>query len=186
MPLIDNRETTMFQSLENALETAETIDIMVGFFYFSGWKLLAKKLKDKKIRILVGKYIDPDAIPDLLRAMKQVGENVELERYGPRTISSSRTEKKKAYIESFIRIFNETRLFDNDDSQEAYQIMEDKIRDGSLEIKKTKEDEHGKFYVINNKKEKLEKGIMHLLSTSSPRGKLINPRTFSGFCFVVE
>jgi ERCC4-related helicase/HKD family nuclease len=153
MPLIDNRETTMFQSLENALETAETIDIMVGFFYFSGWKLLAKKLKDKKIRILVGKYIDPDAIPDLLRAMKQVGENVELERYGPRTISSSRTEKKKAYIESFIRIFNETRLFDNDDSQEAYQIMEDKIRDGSLEIKKTKEDEHGKFYVINNKKE---------------------------------
>jgi HKD family nuclease len=61
MPIIDNRSRTMLDALINALSSSDKVDIEVGFFYFSGWQLLAKHLKDKKVRILVGKYIDPKA-----------------------------------------------------------------------------------------------------------------------------
>ena len=55
MSIIDNTEQTMLKALINALTSAEKVDIEVAFFYFSGWKLLAEHLKDKKIRILIGK-----------------------------------------------------------------------------------------------------------------------------------
>ena len=48
MPFIDNREQTMFDALSNAIDSADEIDICVGYFYFSGFQLLADKLKDKK------------------------------------------------------------------------------------------------------------------------------------------
>jgi len=153
MSVIDNQDQTMLEALKNATQTSDRIDIHVAFFYFSGWKLLANELKDKKIRILVGKYIDPDAIPDLLRRIKQEGEGVDLDPFRPRAKESSRTEAKKAYINGFVRLFNETSLFDDEDSQETYGILEKKIEDGSLEIKKTSDDQHGKLYILHNKKE---------------------------------
>ena len=78
MSIIDNTSQTMREALINALTSAHQVDIEVAFFYFSGWRLLAKHLKDKKIRILVGKYIDPDAVPDLLSKIKQEGEGIDL------------------------------------------------------------------------------------------------------------
>ncbi len=152
MSIIDNQEQTMLGALKNAAQTSDRIDIHVAFFYFSGWKLLANELKDKKIRILVGKYIDPDAIPDLLRRIKQEGEEVDLDPFRPRAKEGSRTETKKAYMNSFTRLFNETRLFDDEDSQDTYEILEKKVEDGSLEIKKTSSDQHGKLYILHNKK----------------------------------
>ena len=46
---IDNEERTMLDALSNALETSDSIDIFVGYFYFSGFQLLAEKLKGKKM-----------------------------------------------------------------------------------------------------------------------------------------
>ncbi len=84
MPIIDNTSQGMQNALINALTSADSIDVEVAFFYFSGWRLLAKHLKDKKIRILVGKYIDPEAIPELLSRIKHEGENVDLDPFQPR------------------------------------------------------------------------------------------------------
>lgn len=58
MALIDNQNQTMHQALINALSTSDQIDIQVGYFYFSGFELMAQHLKDKKVRILVGKQIE--------------------------------------------------------------------------------------------------------------------------------
>lgn len=60
--LIDNDDRTLEQALKNVLPQAESIDILTAYFYFSGFSMLAEELKDKKIRILVGKAIDPNAI----------------------------------------------------------------------------------------------------------------------------
>lgn len=68
--IIDNRKKTMLDSLKNSLQQAERVDILTAFFYFSGFDALAEDLKDKNIRILVGNTIDPDAIDDLCRAVK--------------------------------------------------------------------------------------------------------------------
>jgi len=158
MTIIDNKLKTMQEALINALTSADKVDIEVAFFYFSGWKLLSRYLGDKNIRILVGKYIDPEAIPDLLTKMKQEGSNVALEPFQPRKTISSRGAKKQTYINSFIRLSNESLLFDESDDQEAYKILEDKIADGSLEIKLTATPEHGKMYILHNKPELSQNG----------------------------
>lgn len=158
MAIIDNKSQTMHEALINALTSADKVDIEVAFFYFSGWQLLAKHLKDKQVRILVGKYIDPGAVPELLAKIKQEGKNVDLDPFQPRKTISSRTVKKQTYINSFLRLSNESSLLDDSDDQEAYKILEDKIADGSLEIKLTSTQEHGKMYILHNKPERNQGG----------------------------
>ena len=153
MPLIDNQNQTMKQALENALSTSDRIDIQVGYFYFSGFELLAKQLKDKKIRILVGKQIDPSAVPNIIAMQQKTGKPVDLERFQSWDTYISRTEQKSKYFEGFAKLFNETQVFDDPESQEAYKIFEEKIIDGTLQIKLTNSDEHGKMYLLYNKTE---------------------------------
>ncbi len=158
MSIIDNTEQTMLKALINALTSAEKVDVEVAFFYFSGWRLLAEHLKDKKIRILVGKYIDPEAVPELLSKIKQEGLDVDLEPFQSRKTIPSRVAKKQAYVKSFTRLSNESALLDDSDVQDAYKILEDKIADGTLEIKLTGNPEHGKMYIIHSKPEFSQNG----------------------------
>lgn len=151
MAIIDNKSQTMHEALINALDSVERVDIEVAFFYFSGWKLLVQHLKNKRVRILVGKYIDPDAIPKLLSFIKQEGEDVDLERFQPQYPISSRTVKKQMYMKGFTRLANESALFDDSEVQDAYKILESKVADGTLEIKLTNRQEHGKMYILHNK-----------------------------------
>lgn len=74
--IIDNKNKTMLESLKNSLKQAESVDILTAFFYFSGFNALAEDLKDKKIRILVGNTIDPEAINDLCNAVKDSPEEI--------------------------------------------------------------------------------------------------------------
>ncbi len=143
----------MRDALVNVLTSAERVDIEVAFFYFSGWQLLAEHLRNKKVRILVGKYIDPEAIPALLSEIKTKGQDVDLEPYRPRQSTQSYTAKKSAYLEGFLLLSNESPLFDDGDNQDSLKILEDKVADKSLEIKMTSRTEHGKMYVIHNKPE---------------------------------
>jgi len=153
MTLIDNQNQTMHQALINALSTSDQIDIQVGYFYFSGFELMAQHLKDKKVRILVGKQIDPNAVPNIIAMQQKTGKPVDLERFQSWDTYVSRTEQKTKYFEGFAKLFNETQVFDNPESQQAYKIFEEKIIDSSLQIKLTNSDEHGKMYLIYNKPE---------------------------------
>lgn len=154
--IIDNREKSMLDSLRNALNHAETVDILTAFFYFSGFNALANELKDKKIRILVGNTIDPDAIEDLCRAVKDDPEEI-LETYAVRGFGRlNNYQKKESYINSFIDMFNKSSLseqFDSTDSQKIFKMFIEKIKNGSLEIRMTANQNHAKAYIITNKKE---------------------------------
>ena len=154
--IIDNREKSMLDSLKNALNQAETVDILTAFFYFSGFNALANELKDKKIRILVGNTIDPDAIEDLCRAVKDDPDEI-LETYAVRGFGRlNNYQKKESYVKSFIDMFNKSTLseqFDSTDSQKIFKMFIDKIKDGSLEIRMTATQNHAKAYVITNKEE---------------------------------
>lgn len=153
MSIIDNQTQTMLEALRNALSTSDRVDIQVGYFYFSGFELLAEELKDKKVRILVGKQIDPNAVPKIIAMQQKTGKPVDLDRFQPQESHSSRSAQKADYFEGFTRLFNETSVFDEPRSQDAYKIFEQKIIDGSLEIKLTNTDEHGKMYLVHNKSE---------------------------------
>lgn len=154
--IIDNRNKTMLEALRNSLDQAESVDILTAFFYFSGFNTLADKLKDKKIRILVGNTIDPTAIEDLCRAVKY-SQNETLETYAVRGYNRlNNSQKKNAYTQSFIDLFNKSFLseeFDSTESQEVFKMFLSKINDGSLEIRLTSELNHAKVYVLTNKLE---------------------------------
>lgn len=146
----------MLQALSNALETSDSLDICVGYFYFSGFELLAEKLRDKKIRILVGMEIDPTCVDEIVHNSRE--REVSLERYAPRTPTVSALQLKKNYVDALIAFVNGSDTFDTSVSENVFEMFISKIKDGSLEIRKTKEDFHGKFYLIHNKSELSQNG----------------------------
>ena len=151
--IIDNKNKTMLESLKNSLKQAENVDILTAFFYFSGFNALADELKDKKIRILVGNTIDPNAVADLCNAVKDTPDE-SLETYAVRGYARlNNSQKKNCYIDSFVELFNKSALsdeFDSTDSQAIFKMFLDKIADGTLEIRLTATPNHAKAYILTN------------------------------------
>lgn len=154
--IIDNRKKTMLESLQNSLKQAEQVDILTAFFYFSGYDSLAEDLKDKKIRILVGNTIDPEAIDELCHAVKdyldEPLDTYAVRRYG----NKNNSQKKQLYIDSFVNMFNKSVLseeFDSSESQTVFKMFLEKIKDGTLEIRLTANLNHAKAFILTNKPE---------------------------------
>jgi len=156
MVIIDNKNTSMINSLKNALESSDHIDIAVGFFYFSGFQALAKELKNKKVRILVGLEIDPTLIPEINRLSKE--DDVDLTKWQSRIPTSSKTILRNNYLSALIGFVNDSEIFDNEKENEIFDMFIKKIENGTLEIRKTITDEHGKFYLVYNKSELSQNG----------------------------
>lgn len=145
MSAITNTGTnTLSSNLKSILPKCDKIDALVGYFYFSGFKDLHNELEDKQIRILVGMDIDKKII-DKVSVLKDLN----FDSHVVETNISSRAGAKTDYIDTFSQIFNDTDYFDNEESQKAFEIFLDKIKDGSLQIKKTAEPDHSKFYILN-------------------------------------
>jgi superfamily II DNA or RNA helicase/HKD family nuclease len=146
---IDNDERTMLDALSNALETSDSIDIFVGYFYFSGFQLLAEKLKDKKIRILVGMTIDPSRIEEMIKHAE--AQDHDLSYFAPNIYPTAQTALKDNYMKSLIAFVNNSESFDSKQSSSTFDMFLSKIADGSLEIRQTSTKQHSKFYIVHNK-----------------------------------
>lgn len=151
--IIDNRKKTMLDSLKNSLKQAEKVDILTAFFYFSGFNSLAEELRDKRIRILVGNTIDPNAIEDLCRAVKDCPDEL-LETYAVRGYNrQNNSQKKTNYFDSFVEMFNKSALsdeFDSTDSQSVFKMFLQKMKEGTLEIRLTATQNHAKAFILTN------------------------------------
>ena len=152
-PFIDHVNRNMFDALTDALKNSDRVDIAVGYFFFSGFKALAESFKDKKIRILVGKEIDPACVPDIIKYSKLNDES--LEKWAPRKPTNSALQLKQNYVDALIEFVNNSDTFDEEVSESAFKMFAEKIANGSLEIKVTKRDNpyHGKLYLLHNKEE---------------------------------
>lgn len=149
MPLIDNRTQTMQNALKNALLTSDRVDISVGYFYFSGFEALANELKDKFVRVLVGMEVDPQCIPDIVQFSKESDQD--LSRWQPRHPTRSALGLKQNYIDALVGFINDSDTFDNEEAENAFDIFIEKLNNGTLEIRKTLTDQHGKFYLVYNR-----------------------------------
>jgi superfamily II DNA or RNA helicase/HKD family nuclease len=156
MPLIDNKSQTLQEALRNALPSTDRVDISVGFFYFSGFKALANELKDKHIRVLVGMELEPGMIPEITRRAK--GGDEDLTKWQARSTTSSRTALKQNYINELTGFINDSDLFDDKDAITILKLFLSKIEDGTLEIHKTLTPDHGKFYLLHNRKDQSQGG----------------------------
>lgn len=156
MALIDNKNQTLQEALKNALLSADSVDIAVGFFYFSGFQALFDQLKDKKIRILVGLEVDPQLVPMIVQQSKE--GDIDLSKWQTRNNTNSRTVRKLNYVDAFVSFMNDSDIFDSDMSNEVFDFYIQKVKDGTLEIRKTVSDYHGKFYLVHNKPEASQNG----------------------------
>ena len=132
--IIRNKESLLSEVINNILPSAQSVDILVGFFYFSGFKGIYRELKDKKVRILVGM----DAEINIVNSVIKVNE------------VDFRTATRWDTINQLKDIFNKTETLDNLAWLEAVEIYIQKIVDGTLEIRRTLEPNHTKLYIFEN------------------------------------
>ena len=123
------------------------MDFLVGYFYFSGLKEIYQYIEDKPMRILVGMEMEHDLIQ----------RTSEFDFFAKNS-NSSRQESKQKFYESLVKLFNESDYFENDSNAEAFRIYYQKIKDGSLEIRKTKDPCHAKMYIFSYKDDLTEQG----------------------------
>ena len=133
---ITNKEKFLFDIINGILPKTNAVDILVGYFYYSGYVQLSEKLKDKQIRILVGLDVD-------LQISKHIQE-VEAIRNG----LVSRSIIKEEYYKQFVSIFNDSDFLDTAEKLEQFTMFYGKILDGTLEIRKTLEPCHSKMYLF--------------------------------------
>ena len=136
--LITNEERTMLDALANALQTSDSVDICVGYFYFSGFQLLAEQLKDKKIRILVGMEIDPECIQEIVKNSRE--NDVSLERYAPRRPTNSALQLQQNYMDALVGFVNDSDTFDTEESESTFDMFLSKF-DRTIEANRRSERE---------------------------------------------
>ena len=133
---ITNKEKFLSDIINGILPKTEAVDILVGYFYFSGYMQLSEKLKDKQIRILVG--LDADLhITNYIREVEAI-----------RSKFVSRNAIKEEYYKQFVRLFNDSDFLDTAEKLEQFKMFYGKILDGTLEIRKTLEPCHSKMYLF--------------------------------------
>ena len=123
----NNFDTKIKDIITNCIPACTNIYFRVGYFYFSGFSLIAKTIKDKNIKILIGLETD------------QVTENL---------ITKSKAEIQNDYFEKFLKFADKESNLENIDEQDAYFIFEKKLRDGSLEIRQQIKGNHAKEYLF--------------------------------------
>lgn len=145
---ITNRGKTLYQTISNLSSNVENIYILVGFFYFSGFFRLKDEFKNKNIKILIGLDIQKH-LSNLL---------IEYEIFKAQPINESISDIKNRFYSSIVKAFSQSDIFDNYEVKESLEIFVKKIEDGTIEVRKTKEPNHAKLYIFENKPEFSQNG----------------------------
>lgn len=143
---VTNESLLLSELMENIFPTTENLYFLVGYFYFSGFEEIYKQLGEKKLKILVGLEVEKSII-NKVKEVNYIAEE-----------NQSRGQIRENFNESFIKLFNETDLFDSEAKQAAFKMFVNKIKNGTLEIRKTKNPNHAKLYLFERYEEHTELG----------------------------
>lgn len=138
---ITNQERLLSDVVNNILPSTQKLHALVGYFYFSGFQELYQNLSDKDIRILIGMEVEKD-IANKIREFEILQD-----------VHIPRGKIKENYYKSLVALFNDTDFFDSTEKQDAFKLFLDKMKDGSLQIRKTLQPNHAKLYIFTNKNE---------------------------------
>ena len=112
---ITNKDRLLSDIITGILPKSDAVDILVGYFYFSGYIQLADKLADKHLRILVGLDIDTR----ISNRVREVEELVEWQRI--------RSKVREEYFNNLVRLINETDNTDTDETIRIFRQFQHKI-----------------------------------------------------------
>ncbi|MBR8713641.1 helicase-related protein [Porphyromonas levii] len=133
---ITNQERFLGDIVNNILPKSEAVNMLVGYFYYSGYELIAEQLKDKEVKILVGMDIDSEIT-------KHIND---IEFFDQ--AQKSRGQMRDDYYQQLVKIFNESDLMDSEPKLKSFTMFYEKIKDGTLQIRKTEEACHAKMYLF--------------------------------------
>ena len=134
----ETQETTVKNIANNILPDCDEVFFEVGYFYFSGFEQIYKKLKDIKIKILIGINYD--------------------EKIASAVISNNLIKEK--YFDKLREDINETDILDQPTGVDSYKLFLEKLKNGSMEIRcNPKKNDHSKFFIFKHKKERSQGGF---------------------------
>jgi len=145
---ITNQDKLLGNVINDILPTTQRLYMLVGYFYFSGFNEIYEEIKNKEVKILIGLDIEKNIL-NKYREFELINN-----------IDKSRGEMRKNYNENFVSFFNETDFFDSEAKQDAFRLFVEKIKNGTLQIKKTKKPNHSKLYLFETTDEINQNGLM--------------------------
>jgi len=136
MLIFRNENITLGKRLYELMSKSERLDMLVGFFYFSGIKAIAKPLRDDPtitMRVLVG-----------MEAEFAVGQLVEVIRQDD---DQSNDGYRERFFDSVKKIVGSNTV-DNQEFHERIELFIELLESGRLEMRKTREPNHSKLYIF--------------------------------------
>jgi superfamily II DNA/RNA helicase len=140
---ITNQNKLLSELSNQIMPITKDLDILVGYFYYSGFREIFENLVTKKVRILVGMDIGTD--------INNKAVEIAVDQK-----NSSISNQRQKYFEGLKDSINTKDEFDTPEATDAWKVFIDKIQNGTLVIHKTKENNHSKVYLfhhLDNQKE---------------------------------
>ncbi len=142
MLVFRDEKSALGKRLYELMSASSRLDMLVGFFYFSGIKAIAQPLRenpDTTLRVLVGMESDFVA-----------GQLVEVTREGDQSYSGF----YERFLDSVRRVVRSSAV-DNQEFHERLSLVMELLESGRLEIRKTREPNHSKLYIFQLREKSL-------------------------------
>ncbi|WP_126993435.1 helicase-related protein [Thermosipho globiformans] len=137
---ITNKHKKLSETLKNISSSISKCYFLVGYFYFSGFSEIYEHYKDKELKILVGLDIEK-GLDDIYKETYNIFK----------TEDKSKLSIREDYYNKLKEFINNTNYYDLSKMQEAFEVFLEKIKNGTLEIRKTKNSTHSKMYIFERK-----------------------------------
>lgn len=144
-----NKDNTLRQRLSELMQYSSQLDMLVGFFYFSGVKVMTEPLRQNEnihLRVLVG-----------MEAERFCGQLVEVFQG---INGESDNDIRTRFYASLRSILGDAKL-DQQSFHERIEVFIELLTKGRLEIRKTREPNHAKLYIfsMNDEHEQLREKV---------------------------
>lgn len=139
-----DQKTSFKERLQSLISKSKELRALVGYFYFSGIGPLHDAIKenpDIKLKVLVG-----------MEAEEHMGKIIEIAKTHSGMVSQ---EYKDAFLDSLRNVFA-SKGVDDETFFERNKLFVDLLREGRLEIRKTREPNHAKMYLFTMKNDEVD------------------------------
>jgi len=134
----ETEKNTVKNIANNILPDCDEVFFEVGYFYFSGFEQIYEKLRNVKIKILIGINYD-DRISSAITSNSLIKDN---------------------YFNKLKEDINETDILDQPSGIDSYKLFIEKLKNGTMEIRcNPKKNDHSKFFIFKHKKERSQGGF---------------------------
>jgi superfamily II DNA or RNA helicase len=145
---ITNQGDLLAELLKTYIPNSKQLDFLTGYFYFSGFYSIYKEIAERNLRILVGMEADL-TVSHIIREYADMGQDGK---------TPSNLKIRQTYYETIKKIINQADITDTKEGEDAFRFFVEKLNNGTLEVRKTREPVHAKLYVFTNNEEHNEGG----------------------------